>query len=71
MANRVATMTKDKSIKAYMCGIDWSCDLPLGANDVKLYTSLSAIKRNRTCIKECGIVEVRVTKVRNVLKGDL
>lgn len=56
-------------IKAYMCQTDWNTDLPLGANDVKLYTSLKALKRARSCVKECGIVEVEVKLKRLVKKG--
>ena len=58
-------------IKGYICGTDWSTELPNGAQDVKLYTSLKTLKRERTCWQECGIVELKITKKRVVKKGTL
>lgn len=58
-------------VKAYMCGTDWNTDLPLGANDVKLYTSLEVFKKTRTCWQECGIVEVKIIKTKTIKKGKL
>jgi len=54
-------------IKAYMCGTDWSCDLPLGAQDIKIYTNLKKFKKDR----ECGIIEIEIVKKRIVKKGTL
>ena len=52
-----------------MCGTDWSCDLPLGAQDIKIYTNLKKFKKDRECYKECGIIEI--VKKRIVKKGTL
>lgn len=60
----------DIKIKGYMCQTDWDTDLPLGANDVKIYTDLDVLKRQRKCVKECGIVEVEVTLVKVVEPGN-
>lgn len=56
-------------IKAYICGTDWNTDLPLGAQDVQLYTDLKKFKASRTCYKECGIVEVEVEFKKRIMKG--
>lgn len=52
-----------------MCGTDWSTDLPLGAQDIKIFTDLKKFKKSRTCYKECGIVQVEIIKKKSVLKG--
>lgn len=56
-------------IKGYICGTDWNTELPLGANDVKVYTDLKILKRDRTCYPECGIVQIEIIKKRTVQKG--
>lgn len=56
-------------IKAYLCTTDWNTELPLGVNDVKIYTSLKTLKNQRTCYKECGIVQIEITKKKVIQKG--
>jgi hypothetical protein len=51
----------------YMCGTDYEHEL--GNIDVKLYDSISSLRRDRPCVEECGIVEVNVSLVRWVQDG--
>ncbi len=54
----------DKTLKGYICGTDIH-DISLGANDVKIYSSIEDLKINRTCWEECGIIELDI-KVKYV-----
>jgi hypothetical protein len=56
-------MTKRVSKKSYVCGVDWQHEIE-ECNDVKLYSSVKALKKARSCWEECGIVEldIRVKK---------
>lgn len=56
-------------VKAYICTTDWNTELPMGNNDIKVFTTLNSLKANRTCWKECGIVEIEIIRKRTVLKG--
>lgn len=59
-------------IKAYLCTTDWNTELPvMQANDVRIFTSLSELKKQRTCWPECGIIEIEIKKKRTVKKGTL
>jgi hypothetical protein len=51
----------------YMCATDY--DHELGSCVVQLYPSIEQLKVERPCIKECGIVAVRVEYVRHVEDG--
>lgn len=51
---------KIKKVKIYVCGVDWQHEVG-EASDVKMYASVAALKRARTCWKSCGIVELEVT----------
>lgn len=55
-------MTKPKKIskKSYVCGTDWQHEIE-ECNDVKLFSSVKALKKARQCWKECGIVELQIT----------
>lgn len=64
-------MKKKDVQKAYICGIDWQCEIPFGANDVQLYSSVKALKKARTCWRECGIVELKIQLSKWVVKQDL
>ena len=62
--------TEERAMKLYMCKTDFECEL--GAADpagVKVYPSLSGIKKWSKCVAECGIVEVEVTLKRVVQKA--
>lgn len=52
---------KKVSKKSYVCGVDWQHEIGEGPNDIKLYSSLEVLKKERTCWKECGIVELEIS----------
>ena len=56
-------MKSTETKKSYVCGVDWQWEIG-ECNDVKLYSSPEALKKDRTCWEECGIVEleIKVTK---------
>ncbi len=56
-----------KKLKGYICGTDIT-DIFLGANDVKIYSSIKDLKKSRSCWKECGIVELDLSKPKYVVK---
>ena len=47
-----------------MCGVDWEHELGEVPDHTKVYSSVKDLKRQRTCYKECGIVEVEVKLVK-------
>jgi hypothetical protein len=52
-------MAKKVSKKSYVCGVDWQHEIG-ECNDVKLFSSIKALKKARTCWEECGIVELEI-----------
>lgn len=49
---------------AYMCGVDYQQELdPDQSGPVPVYSSVEALKRERSCWPECGIVRVQVKVV--------
>jgi hypothetical protein len=52
-------MAKIESRKSYVCGVDFQHEIG-ECNDVKLFSSIKALKKARTCWKECGIVELEI-----------
>ena len=46
----------------YICGTD-PTDISLGATDVRIYPTLKALKKDRECWRECGILSVQIDKV--------
>lgn len=50
----------------YMCKTDYDYELGVAAGGTELYASLKDLKASRPCVKECGIVAVRVEFVRVV-----
>lgn len=59
------------SKRSYVCGVDFQHEIGDGANDVKLYSSLEVLKKERTCWKECGIVELDIRVKKWVEPQDL
>lgn len=51
---------KKPSKISYVCGVDWQEEIG-ECNDVKLYSSIEALKKARQCWQECGIVEIEIT----------
>jgi hypothetical protein len=64
-------MKKEISKKSYVCGVDWQHEIGEGPNDIKLYSSLEILKKERTCWKECGIVELDIRVKKWVEPQDL
>lgn len=63
---------KKESKTGYMCGVDFQHDFcDDNAYYSELYGSISALKHNKRCFKECGIVKVTVTLEKYVLKGKI
>jgi hypothetical protein len=62
-----------KSTKAYMCGTDFSCEMPWNktADFPELYRTIKALKAERSCWVDCGITEVEVKFKRVVKRGTL
>ena len=61
-------MAKDKKLYGYICGTD-PTDIWIGANDVKIFSSMAVLKKKRTCWKECGIYRIDLTKLKCVFRG--
>ena len=49
---------KPKTITAYMCGTDFTCEA--GHTVVTTYASVESMKSMNSCWEECGIVEVEI-----------
>jgi hypothetical protein len=54
----------------YMCGTDFTLDLcDDNAQHVEVYGSIAALKAEKDCWKECGIVKLRIEQVEYVEPG--
>jgi hypothetical protein len=64
--------TKKKESKiAYTCGVNFQHDLcDDNAHTIEFYGSVEALKKHCKCTHECGIVKVKVTLEKWVLKQD-
>lgn len=60
--------TNSKTIKIYMCGVDWEHEL--GSVKVTAYPSLKSCKANNPCYNECGIVELEVRNPKWMIVQD-
>lgn len=56
-------------IKGYLCGTDL-LDIKLGADDIKIFSSIETLKEARLCWEECGIVEIELNP-KVIVKGTL
>lgn len=55
-------MNKTKKLKAYICTTDFHHDFDESNADLpEFFSTLKSLKKNRTCWKECGIVQVQVS----------
>jgi hypothetical protein len=54
------------SVMGYMCLTDWRHEIGHNYNGNIIYPSLKALKEQRSCWKQCGVVEVTVEAVRIV-----
>lgn len=56
-----------KKLKGYICGTT-PTDVNLGANDMVIFSSVKALKKARTCWKECGILEINLDELKYKIK---
>ncbi len=61
-----AIQSEKDTITAYMCLVDWKYEVPYNSAGNRIYYSLDAIKEQRSCVDECGIVELEVTFVKAI-----
>lgn len=54
--------TKNKTVKVYMCGVDWQHEI--GETLTAVYSCVEDLKAKSPCWEQCGIVECEV-----MLKG--
>lgn len=54
------SLKTDDSAITYMCGVNWQHDLLSGNNSVDVFPSEAALRKNKRCVDECGIVEVEM-----------
>ncbi len=59
----------NKKVIAYMCQTDWDFELGEACGGTKLYPSVEDLKENRKCVKQCGIVQVKVTLTKLIDPG--
>lgn len=52
---------KKKSVKVYVCGVDFKYELSNAAGGNVIYPSVEDLKAHAKCWKGCGIVELNVT----------
>ena len=50
-----------KTLKLYMCMIDWQHELGEAADGTLVYPSLRALQKYHACWEECGVIEVDVS----------
>lgn len=55
-----------RSVKGFMCGVDWDFEIGHAADGNRVYPSISALKKYSKCWTECGIYEVEVRFKRTV-----
>jgi hypothetical protein len=51
-------------VTGYMCLTDWDHEIGYASDGNKVYPSEAALRRERRCADECGVVEVTVTLSR-------
>ena len=66
---RAMNARDDGAVVGYMCLTDWECELGAASDGSKVYPSIKALKREHTCWRACGTVEVSVRVVCVVAKG--
>lgn len=61
---------EDGVVTGYMCKVDWECELGAAMGGNHVYPSVEDLKRHRSCVEQCGIVEVRVYCSRVIQESD-
>lgn len=54
----------------YMCKTDFDHDMRGASDGANIYPSEAALRRERPCVAQCGVVEVRVSLSRIVQHED-
>ena len=62
------TDRKEHGVIGYMCAIDYDYELGRAAGGNTIYPSVEDLKKNHSMWEECGIVEVKVILVKNVVQ---
>jgi hypothetical protein len=57
------SLKDDDVVIVYLCGTDFQHHLLCDSSGTTVYPSVAALRRNKTCLDECGIVEIEI-KVR-------
>lgn len=60
---------EDPSKYGYMCQVDWNWELGEARGGTEIYASIEDCKRKRECVKNCGIVKVKIELVEVVEPG--
>jgi len=53
----------------YMCQVDFDYELENAKGGCPVYASVSDLKKERGCVRECGIVKVKITRQKVIEKG--
>ena len=56
-------------VLGYMCLTDFECELGMASGGNTVHPSIEDLKKRRTCVSSCGIVEVKVSFSRMVEIG--
>lgn len=54
--------------RGFMDGTDFQHHLESDAKPISVFVSEASLRRNRTCLDECGIAEVEIKIIRWVVK---
>ena len=57
---------EDGGITGYMCKTDFDFELGMAADGNRVFPSVTALRESRSCVDQCGIVEVKVFCTRVV-----
>jgi hypothetical protein len=60
---------QNKPRYGYIDATDWDHELGEAMGGTKIYCSKEDILRERSCVKECGIIKVKISFVKRVTKG--
>ncbi len=59
---------KKRSVKVYMCGVDWKYEIGAAAGGNTVYPSVEDLKEHAKFWKGCGIVELEITENKWIVK---
>lgn len=64
-------MSETKTVKGYMCKIDWDHELGHAMGGNTIYPCIKDLRRCHPMCDECGIVEVEVKLSKVIDHGDI